>query len=175
MYICTTTSLSIHLSLYRVEKVRREKQISHIKAYIWNLEKRYWWTYLQGRNRDTGIENRFLGTAGEGEGGTNQESIIETYILLYVKQLVGSCCITGSSALCSVTTQRGGMGSEERWRLKREGACVYLWLIHLLYGRNQHNSCKAIILQLKKNFKYCWMLEIQVQIVIFPCLEELRV
>ena len=55
----------------------REKQISY--AYIWNLEKLYWWTYFQGRNRDADIENRFVNTVGEGEGGTKWESNSETY------------------------------------------------------------------------------------------------
>ena len=29
-------------------KSEREKQILYINAYIWNLERWYWWTYLQG-------------------------------------------------------------------------------------------------------------------------------
>ena len=44
-----------------------------INACIWNLEKRYWWTYLQGRNGDTDIENGLVDTAGEG-GGVDWES-----------------------------------------------------------------------------------------------------
>ena len=41
----------------------------------------YWWTYFQGRNRDTAIENnRLLDTAGE-EGVKNWESNTETYTL----------------------------------------------------------------------------------------------
>ena len=28
-------------------KSEREKQILYINMYIWNLEKWYWWTYLQ--------------------------------------------------------------------------------------------------------------------------------
>jgi len=28
-------------------------------------------TYLQGRNRDTGMENKLVDTAGEGESGTD--------------------------------------------------------------------------------------------------------
>ena len=39
-------------------KSEREKQILYINAYMWNLEKWYRWTYLQGRNRDTDVENR---------------------------------------------------------------------------------------------------------------------
>ena len=64
-----------------------EKQISYINPNIWNQGKWRWWTYSQGKNRDTDIENRFLDTAGEGEGGRSWESNIETYAytLSYVK------------------------------------------------------------------------------------------
>ena len=41
--------------------------------------------YLQGSNRDAYTESRPVGTEGEGEGGMNWESGIETYTLLYVK------------------------------------------------------------------------------------------
>jgi len=36
-------------------KSESKKQVLHISTYIWNLKKWYWW-YLQGRNRDTDIE-----------------------------------------------------------------------------------------------------------------------
>ena len=68
-------------------KSEREKQVSYINTYIWNLEKWYWWTYLQGRNRNWDIENRLVDTVGEGESGTNWDSSIETYTLQYVKQI----------------------------------------------------------------------------------------
>ena len=35
----------------------RQKQISYMNAYIWNLEKWYWQTCLQGWNRDADVEN----------------------------------------------------------------------------------------------------------------------
>ena len=47
----------------------RVKQLSYINAHILNLGKWYRWTYLQSRNRDTDIENRFVDTAREGEDG----------------------------------------------------------------------------------------------------------
>ena len=40
------------------------------------------------------VENRFVDTAREDEGGTNRESGIDIYTLPCVKQLVGSCSIT---------------------------------------------------------------------------------
>ena len=43
----------------------REKQVSCIKAYMWNLEKWYRQTYLQSRNRDRDIENKRMDTKGE--------------------------------------------------------------------------------------------------------------
>ena len=43
----------------------REKQISCINAYIWNLEKWYWWTYMQSRNRDADIDNRLVDAQGK--------------------------------------------------------------------------------------------------------------
>ena len=52
-----------------------------------NLEKWRWWTYLQGRSRDADGEIGFVDTVGEREGRTNGESSIETYTLLYVKQI----------------------------------------------------------------------------------------
>ena len=64
-------------------KSGREKWISYINTYIWNIEIWYWWTYLQGSNGDTDIENRFMdmGYREEGESGMCGESNMETYIL----------------------------------------------------------------------------------------------
>ena len=39
-------------------KLEREKQMSYVNAYIWNLERWYQWNYLQGRNENTDVENR---------------------------------------------------------------------------------------------------------------------
>ena len=48
-------------------KSEREKQILYSNAYIWNLERRYWSTYLQGSG-DTDTGDRLLDTAWEGKG-----------------------------------------------------------------------------------------------------------
>ena len=49
-------------------KSEREKQISYIIAYMWNLEKWCKWSYLQSRNRDTDVENKPMDPKGEGGG-----------------------------------------------------------------------------------------------------------
>ena len=49
-------------------KSEREKQVMYINAYMWNLEKWYRWTSLQGWNRDTDVENTHMDTKGRKEG-----------------------------------------------------------------------------------------------------------
>ena len=64
------------LRVYHVEwsKSEREKQI-YINACIWNLERMYWWSYLQGSNGDADIEDRHMDKSRgeEGEGEMNGE------------------------------------------------------------------------------------------------------
>ena len=63
-------------------KSEREKQISYINAYTWNLEKCYRWTSLQGRNRDTDVENKRVDTkGGKGGGGMNWKIGADIYTL----------------------------------------------------------------------------------------------
>ena len=52
-------------------RLKRLSSSSSSSACVWNLERWYWWTYLQGKNRDWDIENRLMDTAGEGEGERN--------------------------------------------------------------------------------------------------------
>ena len=68
-------------------KSERERQILHINAHIWNLERWYWLSYLQGIKGDTDVKKRLLDSGGEGEGGMIWENSIETYTLPYVKQI----------------------------------------------------------------------------------------
>ena len=57
----------------------KKRKISFINTYIWNIERWYWWTYLQGSSGDADIENRLVDTVGEGEGRTSWKSSMETY------------------------------------------------------------------------------------------------
>ena len=59
--------------------------MSYTNTYIWNLERCYWWNYLQGSNGNEDMEIRLVDTLEEEEGGINRESSMETYILPYVK------------------------------------------------------------------------------------------
>ena len=50
-------------------KSDRGKQI--YITYMWDLEKRYKWIYLQNRSRPKGIENKLMVTKGKGCIGIN--------------------------------------------------------------------------------------------------------
>ena len=67
-------------------KWEREKQILYINGCIRNLEKRYWWTCFQGRNRDTDIENRLWTQQGK-----EREGQIERAALTYIHVCVCAC------------------------------------------------------------------------------------
>ena len=86
-------------------------------------------TYLQGRNRDTDVENRCVDMV---ESGMNWETRIYIYTLLCVKYIANRnlLCSTGSSARCSVVTWGwvGGMGESS----ERERVHVYTRLIHFV-------------------------------------------
>ena len=86
-------------------KSEREKQISYINAYMWNLEKWYRWTSLQGRNRDIDVENKCMdtkaGKRGGGVGGRNWKTWIDIYTLVCIKYITNKNLLysPGSSTL----------------------------------------------------------------------------
>ena len=72
-------------------KSERVKQISYINACMWNLEKWYRWTGLQGRSWDTDVENKCMDTKGgkpqwRGDGGVLNWAIgVDIYTLMCIK------------------------------------------------------------------------------------------
>ena len=58
---------------------------THTHTYKQNLEKWYWWTYLQSNTQDTGIWLRLVDTIGGWESGTNWENNPETYVFSCTK------------------------------------------------------------------------------------------
>lgn len=82
-------------------------------------------TDLQGRDRDTGTENRCVDT---GAGWEWDELGVGTdlYALLSMEWMTNEelLCGAGSSAQCTVLTWMGGKSKGDR-------IYVYIWLIHL--------------------------------------------
>ena len=65
-------------------KLERGKQILYINTCIWDLERWYWWNYLQGYNGDKDIENTPVDTGGR-RGRVNGKSSMKTHTPPYVK------------------------------------------------------------------------------------------
>ena len=80
---------------------------------------------MQGRKRDTDVQNRLLDSVGEGEGGMFQENSIETCILSRVKQITspGWMDETSAQAWCTGKTQRDGMEREAGVEIRMENTC----------------------------------------------------
>ena len=116
--------------------------------YMWNPEKWYRWTYLQGRNRGTDVEKRYVDTEGEAEGGTDWEIRTDISTLSGVGQRANGKLPhgTGSSAQCYWWPRRmdGGRG------LKTEGIFTYTEQIHFTVQQQLAQHYEATILQLKK-------------------------
>ena len=64
---------------YYTECNKKDRQILYINSYIWNVERWYWQSRMQGSKGDT--KNRLLDSEGEGEGGMIWENSTETYTL----------------------------------------------------------------------------------------------
>ena len=60
-------------------KSERERQIPYINTYIWNLERLYQRSYVQGSKEDTDVKNRLLDSVG-GEGGMIWKKSIELHV-----------------------------------------------------------------------------------------------
>ena len=67
----------LDLEIVILSKVR-QRQTSYNITYMWNLKKQYKWTYLQNRNRLTGVENNLMVT-GEKGGRDKFETGINIY------------------------------------------------------------------------------------------------
>ena len=120
---------------------QKEKNKYCILTHIWNLGRRYWWSYLWDSSRDTDIQNRLVDTVGEGEGGTNGENSIETYTLPCVKQIA-----SGNLLYDGALWQPREVGSGGEWEGGSRGRghmYTYGWFM-LMYGRNQYNSVKQL-------------------------------
>ena len=66
------------------EVSQKEKDKYHILMHICEIRKKKWYrrSYLQSRNRDTGVENKHMYIKGKGRGGVNWEIGIGIYAVL---------------------------------------------------------------------------------------------
>ena len=73
------------------------------------------WNYLQGRNGDTDVENRYMDRGWEGEGGTNWKTGIDIYMLLLLTQFsrVRLCATPQTAAHQALLSLR--FSRQEHW------------------------------------------------------------
>ena len=78
---------------------------------------------MQNRKRDTDVQNRLLGSVGEGDGGMFRENSIETCILSRVKQITSPGWMHETSArACLVHWEDPeGSGGEEGGKGDQDG------------------------------------------------------
>ena len=116
-------------------KSERERLILYANVYIQNLERWYWRSHMQGSSGETDIENRLVYMGWGGEGGTNWESFIKTYILPYVKLDSQWKFAVGCRKLKSGTLwwPRGvGLGEKQEAGSRGRGCvCTYGWFWYL--------------------------------------------
>ena len=82
---------------------------------------------MQGESRDTDVGKELVDMGvGEGQGGMNLKSSIDTHTLPHVKKIASVKCLysPGSSARCSVMSLKGGWGTGGR--CKKEGIYVHI-------------------------------------------------
>ena len=121
-----------------------------MKGLMWNLEKWCGWDYLQGRNRDAGIENGLVDAGKEGEGGASWESSIARNTLTRLKQRANGKLLWDralSSGLCD--DQRGRMHGEEGGSRGRGSVYTYSCFTSLC-RRNRHSTLNQLSSDLKR-------------------------
>ena len=125
---------------------QKEKNKYHTLMHISGIYKRYWGTYLQGRNRGSHLHDTNLRTQcegrEEGEGGTNWETSVDTP---RVKQTARGKLLYNpeGGARCSMMTKMGGMGGV--WEGGSRGSgYIYTYSWFTLCSRNQHNVVKQL-------------------------------
>ena len=96
-------------------KPERKTPIQYTNAYIWNLERWWWWSYMRDSKRDTDVKNKLLDSVGEGEGGMIWENSIETYILSYVKYMSSPGSMHEMVLRAGALGWPWGMGWGGRW------------------------------------------------------------
>ena len=86
-------------------EVSQKKKMSYINSYRWNLKKWHWPTYLQGRNRDTDVENRLTDMEGKEKWDEVREYHWHVCTTMYkIDNQWGLLSNTGGSAPRSVMT-----------------------------------------------------------------------
>ena len=117
---------------------KEKKKTLYINTFMWNLEKWYTWTYLQGRKTDRHREQPYgqYPDLSSQVRGINWETGTDIYILLYMKQITNENLLYSTySVLC------GDLNGKE---IQRE---EHIELVEFAIQQKLKQHCKATILQ----------------------------
>ena len=126
----------------------RERHILYISTYVWNLERWYWRSDMQGSRGGTDIKNRLLDSVGRGEGGMIWESSTETYTLPCMRQIVSGSLYDTADPKSVLCDNLEGCGWEGSGRVMGDSGdrghmYAYGWFM-LMYGKNHPNIIKKV-------------------------------
>ena len=95
-------------------KSERERQILYINTYIWNLERRYWWSYMQGSKGDTDIKTDFWTQWEKARVGWFERIVLKHvhYHMWNRSPVQVRCRRQGAQGQCTGMTLRDKMGRE---------------------------------------------------------------
>ena len=128
---------------YDTEWSKSEKnKYCTLHAYVWNLERWYWWIYFQGSNREADTENRRKDTRRGKEKLRYMESAPWKLTLPYVKQTANKNLlhVSGNSNRCSYQPTGMGWGGGDVRKVQERGHIyAYGWFM-LMFHRKQQNS-----------------------------------
>ena len=120
-------------------KSEREKQMSYINAYIWYLEKWYWWAYLQGSSGVADVGNSLVDTVGAGEKGTMERAAWKHTLPRVRRPPVGTWCVAHGAH----TRLGDHLEGWEQGLSRRRQADTYRRFM-VMCGRNQHNFIQQL-------------------------------
>ena len=122
-----------------VSQKEKNKNSVLTHTYIWNIEKWYWWSYLQGRTGDANAENRLVDTVREEESGADGEDGIGIFVSPYGKLTAGEKLLynTGNPAGALWRSQGVGLGEE---REAQWGGDICTIMADLCCGKGETNT-----------------------------------
>ena len=123
-----------------LSKSERERWILYTDAHVWNLERRYWWSYLQGSSGDVDTENKLVNTVGERGWDKLREQHGNVYITIC--KIDSQWEVAGwhwelNLVLCDNLEGWDGVGGGRE--VQERGDMCLPGCFMLMYGRNWHS------------------------------------
>ena len=107
---------------------RHPQDSTMVNTSMWNREKRYWWAYLQGRNKDADVTNGLVDTRWGKERLGRGKRVALIYIRYHMRNslLVGNHCTAQGAQLSALGWPRGvGWGGSGKESQQGRDMCIH--------------------------------------------------